>query len=25
MDRFRYFADEPGRNITLRMNMPFGN
>ena len=24
MDRFRYFADEMGRNITMRINMPLG-
>ncbi len=24
MDRFRYFADETGRNYTLRVNIPFG-
>jgi iron complex outermembrane receptor protein len=23
MDRFRYFTDEPGRNFTLRMKIPF--
>lgn len=24
MDRFRYFTDEPGRNFTLRVRIPFG-
>ena len=24
MDRFRYFTDEPGRNIMLRVRIPFG-
>jgi len=24
MDRFRYFSDEPGRNFTLRVRVPFG-
>jgi len=24
MDRFRYFTDEPGRNFTLRIRIPFG-
>ena len=24
MDRFRYYTDEPGRNFTLRLSMPFG-
>jgi len=23
MDRFRYFTDEPGRNFTLRVRVPF--
>lgn len=25
LNRFRYFADEPGRNIALRLKIPFGN
>jgi iron complex outermembrane receptor protein len=25
MDRFRYFTDEPGRNFTLRVRIPFGS
>ena len=24
MDRFRYFADEPGRNFMIKANIPFG-
>jgi iron complex outermembrane receptor protein len=24
LSRFRFFADEPGRNVSLRVSVPFG-
>ena len=24
LNRFRYFTDEPGRNVSLRLRLPFG-